>query len=126
MSLNLKDLVAKGAFVSASEPHVKTEIKYHGTDGAEVVADVWVRRASYHTMTNTWKAAEGNQEHLAARIATMICDEDGNPILTAGDVLGTADPSRGPICDTLFLALLTAINEVNSAKTNPPKTSGSN
>lgn len=126
MSLNLKDLVAQGAFVSASEPHVKREIKWHNTEGEELTADVWVRRASYHTITNTWKAAEGNQEHLAARIATMICDEEGGPIFTTGDVLGTADPSRGPICDTLFLALITAVNEVQSAKTNPPKTYGSN
>lgn len=125
MSLNLKDLVAKGAFVSASEPHVKREIKYHGTDGEEVIVDVWVRRASYHTITNTWKAAEGNQEHLAARIATMICDEEGNPVLSTADVLGTADPARGPICDTLFLALITAVNEVQAEKTTPQKTSGS-
>ena len=53
MSLNIKDLVAQGAFVSATEPHVKREIRYHGTDGNEVVCDVWVRRASYHTITNT-------------------------------------------------------------------------
>ena len=125
MSLNLKDLVAQGAFVSTSEPHVKREIKYHGTDGEEVTVDVWVRRASYHTITNTWKAAEGNQEHLAARIATMICDEEGNPVLSTGDVLGTADPARGPICDTLFLALITAVNEVQAEKKTPQKTSGS-
>lgn len=125
MSLNLKDLVAQGAFVSASEPHVKREIKYHGTDGEEVTVDVWVRRASYHTITNTWKAAEGNQEHLAARIATMICDEEGNPVLSTGDVLGTADPARGPICATLFLALITAVNEVQAEKKTPQKTSGS-
>lgn len=126
MALNLKDLVAQGAFISASEPHVKREISWHNTDGAPLKADIWVRRASYHTITNTWKAAEGNQEHLAARIATMVCDEDGGPILSTADVLGTADPARGPICDTLFLALITAVNEVNSAKTTPPKTSGSN
>ena len=84
------------------------------------------KRQSYHTITSTWKAAEGNQEHLAARIATMVCDEDGAPIFTTGDVLGTADPSRGPICDTLFLALITAVNEVNSGKPKPPTTSGSN
>jgi len=125
MSLNLKDLVAQGAFVSAKEPTVKREISWHNTEGVEQKADVWVRLASYHTVTNTWKAAEGNQEHLAARIATMVCDEDGAPIFTTGDILGTADPSRGPICDTLFLALITAVNEANSAKTSPQKTSGS-
>jgi|ERR1700712_1307149 len=131
MGLNLKDLVAQGAFVSASEPTAKRTISWHSTEGVEQSADVWVRKASYHTITQTWKAAEGNQEHLAARIATMICDEDGAPVFTTGDVLGTADPARGPICDTLFLALITAVNEVNglapgAAKTSPQKTSGSN
>ena len=125
MALNLKDLVAQGAFVSASAPTVKREIVWHNVDGEEQKADIWVRLASYHTITNTWKAAEGNQEHLAARIATMVCDEEGAPIFTTGDVLGTADPSRGPICDTLFLALITAVNDVNSGKKNPPKTTGS-
>lgn len=126
MGLNLKDLVAQGAFVSASEPTVKREITWHNTEGEEQKADIWVRLASYHTITNTWKAAEGNQEHLAARIATMVCDEEGAPIFTTADVLGTADPSRGPICDTLFIALISAVNEAQSAKTKPPKTSGSN
>lgn len=126
MALNLKDLVAQGAFVSASEPHVKREIRYHGLDGEEVVADIWVRRASYYTITNRWKAAEGTQEHLASQISTMVCDEEGGPILSVGDILGTADPARGPICETLFLALISAVNEVNSAKTKPPTTSGSN
>ena len=125
MSLNLKDLVAQGAFISAKEPTVKREISWHNTEGVEQKADIWVRLASYHTVTNTWKAAEGNQEHLAARIATMVCDEDGAQIFRTEDILGTADPSRGPICDTLFLALITAVNEANSAKTSPQKTSGS-
>lgn len=121
--LNLKDLVSQGAFVK--EAFVKRQISWHNTEGEEQTADVCIRLASYHTVTNTWKAAEGNQEHLAARIATMVCDEDGAPIFSTGDILGTADPSRGPICDTLFLALITAVNEANTAKTSPPKTSGS-
>lgn len=126
MTLNLKDLVAQGAFVSALEPTVKRAIEWVNLNGEPVKFDVWIRLASYHTVTNTWKAAEGNQEHLAARIATMVCDSEGAPIFTTADVLGTADPSRGPICDTLFLALITAVNEANSGKKSPQKTSGSN
>lgn len=126
MAFNLKDLVEAGAFVSAAEPFVKREIKWHNTEGVEQEATIYVRLASYHTITNTWKAAEGNQEHLAARIATMVCDAEGGPVFSTADVLGTASPDRGPICDTLFLALITAVNEAQSAKTKPPKTSGSN
>lgn len=124
MTLSLKDMVDQGAFVS--DPLVKREITWHNTEGDEQKAEVWIKRASYHTITNTWRAAEGHQEHLAARIATMVCDETGGPIFNAGDVLGTSTPGRGPMCDTLFLALITAVNEVNSGKPKPPTTSGSN
>lgn len=127
--MNLKDLVAQGAFVSASEPIVKQEIRWTNPNGEEIVMDLWVRRASYHTVTQAWKDAEESKDHLAARIATMICDADGAPVFTAADILGTADPERGPICDTLFFALLGAVNSANGiapAKTNPPKISGSN
>lgn len=127
-TLSIKDLVDTGAFAGTPE---RREIKWANINGDDQEAVVWVRKASYHTITQTWKAAADNQEHLAARIATMICDEEGGPIFTTGDVLGTADPVRGPICDTLFLALVTAVNEVNglgpgAAKTSPQKTSGSN
>jgi hypothetical protein len=124
MTLSLKDMVNQGAFVK--DPLVKREITWHNTEGEEQKAEIWVRRASYHTITNTWRAAEGHQEHLAARIATMVCDEKGAPIFNAGDVLGTSTPGQGPMCDTLFLALITAVNEVNSGKPKPPTTSGSN
>lgn len=124
MTLSLKELVDQGGFVK--EPLEKREITWHNAEGQELKADVYVKRASYHTITQTWRAAEGHQEHLAARIATMICDENGAPIFNAGDVLGTSDKSRGAMCDTLFLALITAVNEVNSGKPKPPTTSGSN
>jgi hypothetical protein len=125
MTLNLKDLVAQGAFVK--EPFVKRRITWRNTEGEELTADICVRLASYHTITNTWKAAEGNQEHLAARIATMVCDEEGSPIFSTADILGTTGiEGRGAMCDTLFLALITAVNEAQSAKTSPRKTSGSN
>ncbi len=123
--LSLKDLVAQGAFVK--EAFVKRQITWHNTEGEELTADICVRLASYHTITNTWKAAEGNQEHLAARIATMVCDEEGGPIFSTADILGTTGiEGRGAMCDTLFLALISAVNEAQSAKTNPRKTSGSN
>jgi hypothetical protein len=129
MALNLKDLMASGAFVQ--EPIVEREVTWINTNGKPITMTVWVRKASYHTITQTWKAAEGNQEHLAARLATMICDADGAPVFTTADVLGTADPDRGPICDMLFLMLISAVNEVNGLapdekKKSPQKTTGSN
>lgn len=125
MGLNLKDLIEQGAFVK--QPFVKRQITWHNTEGEELTAEICVRLASYHTITNTWKAAEGNQEHLAARIATMVCDEDGGPIFTTADILGTTGiEGRGAMCDTLFLALITAVNEAQTVKKSPQKISGSN
>lgn len=119
--LTLKSLTESGSFAG---PPVKREIEWVNPEGEKFTADIWVRMASYHTITHTWKAAEGSQEHLAARIATMVCDEEGAPVFTLQDIIGTEH--RGAICDTLFLALITAVNEAQTAKSKPPKTSGSN
>lgn len=119
--LTLQSLQDSASFAGAP---VKREIEWHNLDGELLKAHIFVRQGSYHTITHTWKAAEGNQEHLAARIATMVCGEDGGPLFSIQDILGSE--SRGPICDTLFLALITAVNEVNMGKKSPQKTSGSN
>lgn len=119
--LTLQSLQESGSFAG---PPVKREIEWTNPDGESFKADVWVRRASYQTVTDTWKQAADNQEHLAARIAAMTCKEDGSAILQIENILGNA--VNGPICDSLFLALITAVNDVNSGKKTPQKTSGSN
>lgn len=119
--LTVQSLTESGSFAG---PPVKREIEWHNSDGEKFQADIWVRMASYHTITYSWKQAEASQEHLAARIVAMVCDETGAPVFTMSDILGTE--LRGPICDTLFLALITAVNDVNSGKPKPPTTSGSN
>lgn len=123
-TLNLKDLVAGGAFVSTAEPYVKTTVQWVNEDGEDFEADVWVRRESYHTVTVTWREAAERGDHLAARMAAVICDENGAAIFSIDDILGTE--TKGPMIASLFLALLNATNEVNTAKKNPRKTSGSN
>lgn len=127
--LTLQSLQKSGSFVN--EPHVKREISWTNTEGETVVADVWVRKASYHTVTAGWKAASDQQDFLAGRISAMICDAEGGPIFTVGDLLGTANKENGPICGALFTSLLNVISEVNGVaadakKKSPPKTSGSN
>lgn len=119
--LTIQTLTESGSFAG---PPVKREIKWHNTEGELLTAETWIRMASYHTITYTWKQAEASQEHLAARIVAMVCDAEGAPVFTMEDVLG--NDMHGPICDTLFLALITAVNEVNSGKQKPPTTSGSN
>lgn len=122
MTLNLKDLMEKGGFVS--EPRVERDITWTNDHGEELSAKAWIRRESYHTLTTTWKQQESQKDYLAVRVATMVCDAEGAPIMRPEDVTGTE--SRGPMCANLFLALLTAVNEVNSGKPKPPTTSGSN
>jgi hypothetical protein len=119
--LTLQSLQESGSFAG---PPVKREIEWVNPEGESFKADVWVRRASYHTITDTWKQAAENQEHLAARIAAMTCKEDGSAIFRIEDILGSA--THGPICDTLFFALITVVNDVNSGKKSPQKTSGLN
>jgi hypothetical protein len=119
--LTAQTLVESG---SVAGPPERRDIEWHNPEGEKLQAHVYVRKASYHTITYTWKQAEASQEHLAARIVAMTCDESGAPIFTMADILG--NDLHGPICDTLFLALITAVNEVNSGKPKPPTTSGSN
>lgn len=123
-TLNLKDLKSGGAFVSTADPFIKTTVKWVNEDGEDFEADMWVRRESYHTVTVTWREAAERGDHLAARLASMICDENGDAIFSTDDILGTE--TQGPMIASLFLALLNATNEVNLAKKNPQKTSGSN
>lgn len=127
--LTLQSLKASGSFVN--DPHVKREISWTNTEGETISADVWVRKASYHTVTASWRAAAEQQDFLAARISSLICDEEGAPVFTVGDLLGTANKENGPICGELFNSLLNVIQEVNGVaadpkKKKPQKTSGSN
>lgn len=127
--LTLQSLKESGSFVA--EPYVPREISWTNTEGETVTADVYVRRASYHTVTAGWKAASESQDFLAGRIAALICDAEGAPVFTVGDLLGTANEENGPICGELFTVLLNVINEVNGVapggkKKTPRKISGSN
>ncbi|HBR2654255.1 TPA: phage tail assembly chaperone family protein, TAC, partial [Klebsiella pneumoniae] len=42
-----------------------------------------------------------------------ICDQDGAPVFTAADILGTATPDRGALDGPIVMALLAAIHDVN-------------
>jgi hypothetical protein len=109
MELSLNSLVETG---SLSDAAIKKEVKWKAK-GKEHTAHVWVRPLSYHSAVSEVQAYNRKQDGMAARIAACIVNEHGQPLFTTADVMGTADPARGPFCESLTLALLALIGEVN-------------
>lgn len=111
MQLTLDTLKQAGAFTGA--PVLKS-ITWENDEGASFTGDVYVRRLSYSTLVEGYKAAAAaGFDPVAQKIASCICDAEGKPVFTAGDVNGEADPERGPLCAALTEALLAVIGEVN-------------
>jgi len=109
MILSLDNLKQAGAFTGAP---VAKEIKWtQGED--EYTATVYVRPLSYLSAVSDIRAAGGNADPVAGRIAACICDEQGKAVFTPDDITGDADPDRGPLDGNLTMALLGAIGEVS-------------
>jgi hypothetical protein len=123
-NLTIASLIAAGAFTGAP---VKQEITWK-SGGKENKATIYVRPASYTTVTQEWKGAHESQDAIAGRIAGYICDAQGDQIFTVNDVLGKAEEGRGELCAELTIALFSAINTVNnpaaSQEKKPSKSSG--
>lgn len=113
--MNVKDLKGQGAFIGAPVPK---EIEWEGENGEKHQATAYVRKLGYKAAVYDVQAAQGLFDGIAGRIAACICDEDGKPVFTPGDVTGEADPERGALNRSLTLALLNAIGEVNSLGKN--------
>lgn len=117
--LDLESLYQSGGFAGAP---VEREITFR-VGGEEVTGTVWVRRLSYQTAVSDLKALSSGEEVGAARIASSICDEQGNALYTVSDVTGVRDDGtpvldaegkpRGGFVDSLLNALWQAIAEVN-------------
>lgn len=110
MKLTLDSLKDKGAFAGAP---VEKEITWQQGD-EEHTATVFVRRLSYSAAMTDITSSGAKDVMVAGRIASSICDEDGNPIFTIEDVTGEADPERGALSHALTMELLRVIGEVNS------------
>lgn len=109
MKLSIDNLKSMGAFTSAPVAH---EITWQQA-GTEYTATVYVRPMSYKMAVSDLSAAQAKTDAVAGRIAAGICDAEGNPVFTAADITGDADPDRGPLDYGLTMALLGAIAEVN-------------
>lgn len=117
MKISVESLSKVGAFSGAAVPK---EIEWE-QDGETYTGTVYVRRLSYQTAVADIFNTVTHGDGVAGRIAACICDEDGQPIFTAADITGEADPERGPLNHALTMALLKVIGEVNS----PGKTKNS-
>lgn len=110
MSLDINNLASQGAFA----PVEITEEQVTFNNGAEdVTLTVCIRPLSYKTALSEIKASQESQDALAARIAASICDAEGKPVFTVGDITGDSDPERGPLNSNLTMALLSAIGKAS-------------
>ncbi|HHT0069957.1 phage tail assembly chaperone family protein, TAC [Raoultella ornithinolytica] len=110
MQLTLDTLKEAGAFTGRP---VEKEINWKGRDGKEHKATVYVRPMGYHTTKASLLAYKGKSDPVAGRIAAHICNENGEPIFTEEDILGTASEERGALDGPIVIALLAVIQEVN-------------
>ncbi|WP_237673831.1 phage tail assembly chaperone family protein, TAC [Vreelandella profundi] len=130
MNLTLESLAANGGFVSRKAMPEAIKWKH---EGQEFAATVYVLPLSYVTAKSDIVATQLQSDPLAARIAHCIVNEEGKPVFTVADVVGEADPERGPLSNSLTHELLRVIGKVSnlgkppasSAKTTKSGTSSS-
>lgn len=133
MTLLNKDLLASSGSFTAAAP-VQREIKWFVTDEdgkeQELSATVFIRKKSFATVNSEAKF-QADDGVMVARICASIVDEHGQPLFTPEDLMGNAgrelaedEQEHGPICESLGMALLAAIWEVNGLSKKPdPKPS---
>jgi hypothetical protein len=85
--LNKSMLAATGALVSTAL--VEKKITWV-SGGSENTATVFVRPLSYASAVSGVRS----KDHVAARIASCICDESGNKVFTESEITGEIDPDR--------------------------------
>lgn len=110
MKLSIESLAAHGGFVSNRAE--EKEINWTH-EGQKFSGTVNVLPLSYVTVKIDLIARQIQGDALAGRIASCIVDDDGNPVFTVADVIGTADPKRGPLSDGLTNELMRVIGEVS-------------
>jgi spore maturation protein SpmB len=109
MKLNMDSLRQAGAFTGRP---VEKDITWLQGD-KELTATVFIRPMGYHNAVSNVLSAVGKIDGVAGRIASSICDENGDAVFTVADITGEADPERGALDGNLTVALLVAIQQVN-------------
>jgi len=121
--LNRDLLISSGSYAKLLPESREINWFVANDDGTEkeFSAVIYVRKKSFATISAEAKFS-ANDSQLAARIVSSIVDDDGQPIFTIDDIMGSDD--HGPICESLGMALLAAIWDVNGMGKKPdPKPS---
>lgn len=111
MNLFSREMLAESASLVGGP--VEKEINWTNAKGEQYKATVYVLPMGYNTMMAQSKMGEG-ADVLVRRVCVSIVDPAGQAILTPADIMGDPDTGEGRMIDTLFLALLQAVNEANS------------
>jgi hypothetical protein len=102
--MNLKELRAKGAFVSAHP--VKRSITWKSQDGVELTFDVHVKRLAFGDYESLFLSEQDDRSRMARALCeTVKLGDDGKEELSYKDAY-QLEPS-------LARVLLDAVNEVN-------------
>lgn len=112
MELSISSIQEAGGFAPARPE--KREVSWNVVKDGEPVeytATVYIRKKSFNTVSIESQAFNARADIVAARIASSVVDSKGKTIFTTDDITGTEE--RGPLCESLALALLGAIAEVN-------------
>lgn len=89
---------------------IQKDIEWVAPGGKRHKAQVNVMPIAYDTML-----AIGRMEGdiISRRVVASIVDDDGEPLLTMAHIMGDAATKQGRMCDSLFIALVNAVQEAN-------------
>lgn len=115
MELSVASLIQLGSY-SPAKPE-RREIEWINPNGETCTAAVFIRKKSFLTANIEANNYHSGIDLLTSRIVSSIVDEHGKPLFEIDDILG--NDAHGPICDSLGMALIGAINEVNGFGLKP-------
>lgn len=104
--MNLKELKARGAFVSAHP--VTKNVTWQPPEGGPVDFDIFIKRLSFGTVEQVFLHDDADRSRSANYIAqaVMFADDAGKPVAISYDEAFSLEP-------TLARVFLDAINDVN-------------
>lgn len=106
----LNQIKSADGFVSAKPEKRVIDVE---VDGEPATIDVYVKKLAFASATKQLQIGKDSIKAIASRIASSLCDENGNPVLTAEDITGESDPDRGSLSEEMTYKLLAVISEVN-------------
>jgi hypothetical protein len=115
MELSVASLIQSGSY-SPAKPE-RREISWINPAGDTCKATVFIRKKSFATANIEANNYNNGVDSLTSRIVSSVVDEQGKPLFEIDDILG--NEAHGPICDSLGMALIGAINEVNGIGLKP-------